>query len=194
MTQANSHLELFVILMAHSSFSATQSHSQRCHIFRIVCSIYCLSGLPYLDIKQYCNSMEKKEAASATCLTQPLSLTQHSARDPEKYQSFEEIRGREMGKAGAFSVRWGFSADSYTPSFFFSGWLWAAPGVTGSRSNGGRLTDAYFQPWMLHIKKIDGIDSGWAGDKLLGCESLQWVCRLSARLIYHVTLTTSPSY
>lgn len=26
------------------------------------------------------------------------------------------------------------------------------------------------------------MDSGWAGDKLLGCESPQWVCRLSIDL------------
>lgn len=102
---ANSHEALFVILMAHSSFSATQPRSPRCHTIIVIWSIYCLSGLLHLDIQQYCNSMEKKEAASATCLTQPLSLTQHSAGDPEKYQSFEEIRAREMGKAGAFSVR-----------------------------------------------------------------------------------------
>lgn len=83
-----------------------------------------------------------------------------------------------MGEDAGSSVHGGFLADSYTLSFF-SGWLWAAPGVTGSQSNGGCLTDAYFQPWMLHIKKIDGMDSGRAGDKLLGCESLQWVCHRS---------------
>ena len=58
---------------------------------------------------------------------------------------------------------WQLHSVFFSLFFFFLGWLWAAPGVTGSRSNGGRLTDAYFQPWMLHIKKIDGMDSGWAG-------------------------------
>lgn len=138
----------------------------------------------------------KKKLPQLFAWQQPLSLTQLSARDPEKYPHSEEIRVREIGGAGAFSVHWGFSADSYTPSFFFpffSGWLWAAPGVTGNRSNGGCLTDAYFQPWMLHIKKIDGMGSGWAGDKLLAVNHPNERAAF-AWLICHVVLTTLPTY
>lgn len=43
---------------------------------------------------------KKKEAASAAPDTQPLSLTQHSHREPRKYPPTEEIRVREMGVVG----------------------------------------------------------------------------------------------
>lgn len=122
--------------------------------------------------------MEQKEAASALCLTTASVINPALSQRPRKnIHIVRKLKPEKLGELVPFQSTEG-SLLTATLRLFFSGWLWAAPGVTGSRSNGGRLTDAYFQPWMLHIKKIDGMGSGWAGDKLLGCESPQWVYRL----------------
>lgn len=181
----------FFFTAANDTKSVTQPWAQKCKSVVVLCTICCM-----LAIYWRLPNLLMFSRAKRSCLSLPDTasfINPALSRRPRKISAFWGNESQRNGEAGAFSVRWGFCADSYTPSFF-SGWLWAAPGVTGSWSNGGRLTDAYFQPWKLHIKKIDGMDSGWAWDKLLGCESPQWVRRLSARLICHVTLTSLPSY
>lgn len=65
---------------------------------------------------------------------------------PRKISTFWGNERQRNGEAGAFSVRWGFCADSYTPYFFLVGCelpqVWQAAGVMGDI-------------WQMHISSLE---------------------------------------